>query len=105
MAERSEQRRSPSKSGRGRSNGTTTDPAKTVSEPLGSAPHILVPREIYGNLDAYVIGQDKAKKTLSVAVYNHFKRIRSEAIAPDIEVQKSNILLIGPTGSGKNVAG
>ena len=63
----------------------------------------LVPREIYSSLDAYVIGQEKAKKTLAVAVYNHFKRIRSEATAPDVEVQKSNILLIGPTGSGKTL--
>ena len=103
VEERSEQHRSPSKSGRGRSNATTTDPAKSPSEPLGSSPHILVPRDICGNLDEYVIGQEKAKKTLSVAVYNHFKRIRSEAIASDIEVQKSNILLIGPTGSGKTL--
>ena len=63
----------------------------------------LVPREIYSSLDAYVIGQEKPKKTLAVAVYNHFKRIRSEATDPDIEVQKSNILLIGPTGSGKTL--
>jgi ATP-dependent Clp protease ATP-binding subunit ClpX len=63
----------------------------------------LVPREIYSSLDAYVIGQEKAKKTLAVAVYNHFKRIRSEATDPDVEVQKSNILLIGPTGSGKTL--
>ena len=63
----------------------------------------LVPREIYSNLDAYVIGQEKAKKTLAVAVYNHFKRIRSEAADPSVEVQKSNILLIGPTGSGKTL--
>ncbi len=64
---------------------------------------IHVPREIYSNLDAYVIGQERAKKTLSVAVYNHFKRIRSEATTSGIEVQKSNILLIGPTGSGKTL--
>ena len=63
----------------------------------------LVPREIYSSLDSYVIGQEKAKKTLAVAVYNHFKRIRSEAADPDVEVQKSNILLIGPTGSGKTL--
>ena len=69
----------------------------------------LVPRAIYDSLDAYVIGQDKAKKTLAVAVYNHFKRIRSEAGAGsgpgggDVEVQKSNILLLGPTGSGKTL--
>ena len=63
----------------------------------------LVPREIYASLDSYVIGQEKAKKTLAVAVYNHFKRVRSEASPADVEVQKSNILLIGPTGSGKTL--
>ena len=67
-------------------------------------PPTVVPREIYANLDAYVIGQERAKKTLSVAVYNHFKRIRSEQSAnAAVEVQKSNILLIGPTGSGKTL--
>ena len=78
-----------------------------AAEPAGSqaadSAATLVPREIYASLDAYVIGQEKAKKTLAVAVYNHFKRIRSEAITPDVEVQKSNILLIGPTGSGKTL--
>ena len=64
---------------------------------------IMVPRGIYANLDAYVIGQERAKKTLAVAVYNHFKRIRDESGSPDVEVQKSNILLIGPTGSGKTL--
>ena len=63
----------------------------------------LVPREIYANLDAYVIGQERAKKTLSVAVYNHFKRIRSGADDSGVELQKSNILLIGPTGCGKTL--
>ncbi len=77
-----------------------TDRAAAQSgEPLRT----VVPREIYANLDAYVIGQEKAKKTLAVAVYNHFKRIRSESVSPDVEVQKSNILLIGPTGSGKTL--
>jgi ATP-dependent Clp protease ATP-binding subunit ClpX len=58
------------------------------------------------NLDEYVIGQDRAKKVLSVAVYNHFKRINSAGIGDaddDVEVRKSNILLIGPTGSGKTL--
>jgi len=75
---------------------------KGSTQSLGHAP-TLVPREIYASLDAYVIGQEKAKKTLAVAVYNHFKRIRSDAATSDIEVQKSNILLIGPTGSGKTL--
>ncbi len=64
------------------------------------------PREIYEFLDSYVIGQEKAKKGLSVAVYNHYKRIQSggERVAEDgVELAKSNILLLGPTGSGKTL--
>ena len=63
----------------------------------------LVPREIYANLDDYVIGQERAKKTLSVAVYNHFKRTWSGANGSEVELQKANILLMGPTGSGKTL--
>ncbi|MDN5299600.1 MAG: ATP-dependent Clp protease ATP-binding subunit ClpX [Clostridiales bacterium] len=61
------------------------------------------PAEIKQILDDYVIGQDQAKKTLAVAVYNHFKRIQTELTEDDVELQKSNILLIGPTGSGKTL--
>ncbi|GAA2737940.1 ATP-dependent Clp protease ATP-binding subunit ClpX [Actinocorallia aurantiaca] len=62
------------------------------------------PREIYEFLDGYVIGQEKAKKALSVAVYNHYKRIQSGDSRDDgIELSKSNILLLGPTGSGKTL--
>lgn len=61
------------------------------------------PREINGFLDEYVIGQDRAKKTLSVAVYNHYKRVKSNLKKDDVELSKSNILLIGPTGSGKTL--
>ncbi len=61
------------------------------------------PVEIKKLLDEYVIGQDGAKKTLSVAVYNHYKRIDMQASAKDVELQKSNVLLIGPTGSGKTL--
>ena len=63
----------------------------------------LVPRGIYASLDDYVIGQERAKKTLSVAVYNHFKRTWSGAAGAEVELQKANILLMGPTGSGKTL--
>ncbi|MEJ5212094.1 MAG: ATP-dependent Clp protease ATP-binding subunit ClpX, partial [Burkholderiales bacterium] len=62
-----------------------------------------VPAEIRKILDQYVIGQDQAKKILSVAVYNHYKRLKTGAKADDVELSKSNILLIGPTGSGKTL--
>ncbi len=61
------------------------------------------PHEICNYLDEYVIGQEQAKKSLSVAVYNHYKRIRSDAKKDDVELQKSNILFLGPTGSGKTL--
>ena len=61
------------------------------------------PLEIFKQLDDYVIGQEKAKKTLSVAVYKHYKRLRSNAKKDEIELQKSNVLLLGPTGSGKTL--
>jgi ATP-dependent Clp protease ATP-binding subunit ClpX len=59
------------------------------------------PREIYESLNKYVIGQDRAKRALSVSVYNHYKRIGTNRINPEVELSKSNVLLIGPTGSGK----
>ena len=61
------------------------------------------PAEIKSYLDDYVVGQEEAKKKLSVAVYNHYKRIRSGEVQRDVELQKSNIMLIGPTGSGKTL--
>jgi ATP-dependent Clp protease ATP-binding subunit ClpX len=67
---------------------------------------VLKPVEISQKLDEYVIGQDEAKKALSVAVYNHYKRISSdgaESSADEVEIEKSNILLLGPTGSGKTL--
>ncbi len=61
------------------------------------------PKEIKEVLDQYVIGQENAKKILAVAVYNHYKRLRSHSKKDEIELAKSNILLIGPTGSGKTL--
>ncbi|MCH7768987.1 MAG: ATP-dependent Clp protease ATP-binding subunit ClpX [Nitrospinae bacterium] len=65
--------------------------------------YLLKPREVKDHLDEYVIGQDKSKKILSVAVHNHYKRIDAGSMADDVELQKSNIILIGPTGSGKTL--
>ena len=65
--------------------------------------HLPVPQEIKGILDEYVIGQQRAKKVLSVAVYNHYKRLRHSQGREDVELGKSNILLVGPTGSGKTL--
>ena len=64
---------------------------------------MLTPAEIKKTLDDYVIGQEEAKRTLSVAVYNHYKRINNLENLDDIEIQKSNILLLGPTGCGKTL--
>ena len=61
------------------------------------------PREINASLDQYVIGQEQAKKVLSVAVYNHYKRMEAATAKEEVEISKSNILLIGPTGSGKTL--
>lgn len=79
-----------------------------VEEELGNdeeldLKEIPKPKEIRSILDQYVIGQDQAKKSLSVAVYNHYKRINTQSKVEDVELQKSNILLLGPTGSGKTL--
>ena len=65
--------------------------------------NLIKPEEMKKFLDEYVIGQDEAKKVLSVAVYNHYKRITSDVDMNDVELQKSNILMLGPTGSGKTL--
>ena len=72
---------------------------ETKSEPV----EMLIPAEIKKVLDDYVIGQEEAKITLSVAVYNHYKRVNNKELIKDIEIQKSNILLLGPTGCGKTL--
>ncbi len=72
-----------------------------TSKPLFSK--IPTPRQVVSQLDQYVIGQEHAKKVLAVAVHSHYKRLMHSASAPDIEIDKSNILLIGPTGSGKTL--
>ena len=61
------------------------------------------PKEIKNFLDLHVIGQEDAKKTLSVAVYNHYKRINQKHLQEEIEIQKSNLILVGPTGTGKTL--
>ncbi|MBI3919089.1 MAG: AAA family ATPase, partial [Betaproteobacteria bacterium] len=69
----------------------------------GAKSDLPVPHEIRAILDQYVIGQDFAKKILSVAVYNHYKRLKTISKSDDVELAKSNILLVGPTGSGKTL--
>jgi ATP-dependent Clp protease ATP-binding subunit ClpX len=73
------------------------------SADIKAADDMLQPQEIYNILDDYVIGQDLTKKVLSVAVYNHYKRLNSNLKNNDIEIAKSNILLLGPTGCGKTL--
>lgn len=77
------------------------EPSQTDHAPEKHGPQ--VPWEICANLDTYVVSQEKAKKILSVAVYNHFKRVWTGAKRSDVELQKTNILLIGPTGCGKTL--
>ena len=69
----------------------------------GDIENLLIPKEIKSLLDDYVIEQEAAKKILAVAVYNHYKRLDSPISAGDVEIQKSNIILIGPTGCGKTL--
>lgn len=76
---------------------------ETQNAPTDVANKLPKPREIRNSLDEYVIGQERAKKVLAVAVYNHFKRLEISNDKDDIEIAKSNILLIGPTGSGKTL--
>src|SRR4026209_1772683 len=72
-------------------------------KPRPTAAKLPNPRQIKYALDAYVISQEKAKKVLSVAVYNHYKRVNAGHAVDEVELQKSNVLLVGPTGSGKTL--
>ncbi len=74
-----------------------------IEKEAGELANLMVPKEIKGRLDEYVIEQEYAKRILAVAVYNHYKRLDSTVSTGDVEIQKSNILLIGPTGSGKTL--
>ncbi|KAA0244837.1 MAG: ATP-dependent Clp protease ATP-binding subunit ClpX [Candidatus Brocadia sp. AMX2] len=76
------------------------DQKHVQAKPMGKIP---TPAQIKGQLDEYIIGQEKAKKTLAVAVYNHYKRLITRSSTDGVEIEKSNILLIGPTGSGKTL--
>jgi ATP-dependent Clp protease ATP-binding subunit ClpX len=77
--------------------------SETEDQAEESLSRLPSPREIYQRLGEYVIGQERAKKVLSVAVYNHYKRIKAGKSLDDVELQKSNILLVGPTGCGKTL--
>ncbi len=77
-----------------------SQPATRTKVPQSKIP---TPKRIYEQLNSYVIGQERAKKVLSVAVYNHYKRINAGMQIDDVELQKSNILLVGPTGCGKTL--
>ena len=76
----------------------------TVAKPRLQTGKLPTPKKIYEQLSQYVIGQERAKKSLAVAVYNHYKRVGVGMQVDDVELGKSNILMIGPTGSGKTLA-
>jgi ATP-dependent Clp protease ATP-binding subunit ClpX len=82
---------------------TVKDAPYEADEPILDLQRLPAPREIMAHLDEYVVGQEYAKRVLSVAVYNHYKRIRSGGVANGVELDKSNILIVGPTGSGKTL--
>ncbi|MGI8552746.1 MAG: ClpX C4-type zinc finger protein, partial [Dehalococcoidia bacterium] len=77
--------------------------AASPTKAKGAGQRVPPPKAIYEQLSEYVIGQEQAKKVLSVAVYNHYKRINAGGPVNDVELEKSNILLVGPTGCGKTL--
>jgi ATP-dependent Clp protease ATP-binding subunit ClpX len=77
--------------------------SKSIEKELGVSKNLPTPQNIKSQLDKYVIGQEKAKKIISVSVYNHYKRILSPTKNNEVELDKSNVLLIGPTGTGKTL--
>jgi ATP-dependent Clp protease ATP-binding subunit ClpX len=79
------------------------DPPSQSSRSFSTVAHVPTPANVYERLNQYVVGQDRAKKVLSVAVYNHYKRVSLGAKSSDVELQKSNVLLVGPTGCGKTL--
>ena len=81
------------------------DTAQTEAIDFPEMENVKKPSEIKKTLDEYVIGQDDAKRALCIAVYNHYKRINAHLKDNETEIQKSNILLVGPTGSGKTYLG
>lgn len=84
-------------------NSVNSVPGNKNTKSASQSLKLMKPAEIKKYLDEYVVGQDEAKIALSVAVYNHYKRINSQTDADDVELQKSNIILVGPTGVGKTI--
>jgi ATP-dependent Clp protease ATP-binding subunit ClpX len=79
------------------------DSQSLVEKPLLDPITPVLPRDMHNSLNEYVIGQDRAKKVLSVAVYNHYKRINAAAVKSSVDLEKSNVLIAGPTGTGKTL--
>lgn len=82
---------------------TTQEVAASPTTASHTSLKVLTPKEIKHHIDSYVVGQERAKKTISVAVYNHYKRIRALMQDKQVSYGKSNVLLLGPTGSGKTL--